>query len=502
MKRSSFFEKTVVLIISNIITGTLMFGFSIILSRNIGPKGMGLYQLVMPVYIMFLCITGGGITISISKVAAEKKALGNYKELYKTITTTCIFEVIWSIIVTTFLIISSFYISDNILNDKRTLYSIFAFCPAIVIVSISSVYKGAYYGLQKVSTPAIVDVFEKIIRITILYLLIKSIGNSGLEFSSAVAVISLSFGELASLILFYLAFKNYVGKNPGHGTCDNSLQLLINVLKLAVPLAINGILSTVFTTIITILIPRRLQAAGIQYEDALALFGKLQGMALTIAFYPTIIIGSLNVLLIPSISESVTFKKTGIINHRINTAFRVAAITAFSSTAIILSIPADLGMFFYNDKTIGDLLKMIAPAIPLVYFQITTFAILNGLGKQTNLLINSTILSIFDLIILYVLLGIPSININGFAINFTFSAILGICLNMLIIRKSFKYKFDLYNSILLPLICSVFSFIVTKTLSIAIHSTPLIILISYLTYSVLYFTSYNFSKKRVLNNPV
>jgi stage V sporulation protein B len=495
MKRSAFFEKTVVLIISNIITGTLLFIFSIVLSKDIGPGGMGLYQLVMPIYIMFLCITGGGITISLSKIAAEKKALGKERELYKTISTTCMFEVIWSSIIALILILSSAYISNNILNDKRTFYSIIAFSPAIIIVSISSVYKGAYYGLQRVVEPAVIDIFEKLVRIGILYILIKYINNRGLEYSSAAAVVSLTFGELASLILFYIAYKNYVLKNPGKGDCDNRIQLIINVLKLAIPLAINGILATIFTTIITILIPRRLQVAGIPYEEALALFGKLQGMALTIAFYPTVVIGSLNVLLIPSISEAVTFNKTGIVNHRINTAFRVAAITAFSSCALILSMPINIGLFFYNDKTVGELLMLITPTIPLVYFEITTFAILNGLGKQTNLLINSTILSIFDLVLLYVLLGIPSLNIYGYALNFALSAILGILLNLIVINKSIKYKFDFYNSIILPLMCGLLSFLITKSLLLYIKGIPIIILTSYLIFCLIYFPAYYYSKR-------
>lgn len=502
MKRSQFLEKTLILIISNIFTGTLTFIFSIILSRKIGPEGMGLYSLVMPLYMLFLCITGGGITVSISKLAAEQKAKGNYKELYKTIQSTCIFGLIWSTLITVILIFSSLYISQSILNDKRTLYSILAFCPAIIIVSVSSVYKGAYYGLQKVVEPALIDVVEKIFRLVVLVFFMGMAGKVSIEFSAAIAVLSLSFGELSSLLLFYFSYKIYTRKNPGYGKSDSGLQLVINVLKLAVPLAVNGILGTIFTTFITILIPKRLQCAGINYDEALALFGKLQGMVLTIIFYPTIVITSLNVLIIPSISEAITFKKGGIVNHRINTALRVASITAFSSLAIVLSIPSELGLFFYKDRSLGELLKILAPGIPFIYFLIVTFAILNGLGKQKNILINSTVLSVIDLIILYILLAMPSLNIKGYAIDFVVTAVIGIIINAIVIKKTIRYKFDFFNTITIPLLCSILSYIGARCFLIYTHNTPVIILGSYIIFGLLYFPSYYFSTKRLTKNSV
>lgn len=73
MKRSKFFANTAILTSSNVITGTLTFIYSILLSKKIGSEGMGLYQLVMPLYNLFLFVTGGGITMSMSKIAAEKK---------------------------------------------------------------------------------------------------------------------------------------------------------------------------------------------------------------------------------------------------------------------------------------------------------------------------------------------------------------------------------------------------------------------------------------------
>lgn len=496
MKRSAFFENTMILTISNILTGTLTFVFSIILSREIGAKGVGLYQLVMPVYSLFLSITGGGITVTVSKIAAEKRAAGNYNEIYRTVRALCIFELIWSIIITIFILIGASFISSKILADKRTLYGIIAFCPAIIIVSISSIYKGAFYGLQRIIEPALIDIVEKIARVLIIFLLIGITKNSAIEVKSAAAMFSLSCGEFISFSLFYVCYRRFIIKHPGYGKCDNSLQLIINVLKLSIPLAVNGILSTIFSTITTVIIPKRLQAAGIPYESALSLLGKLQGMALTIAFYPTIVIGALNVILIPSISEAVAYKKDYIVNHRMNIALTVASVTSFSSAAIMLAIPGRLGQFLYKDPAVGEILRMLVPGIPIIYIEMVAFSILNGLGKQTRLLINSIILSVTELILIYIFLGIPSLNIKGFAISFIISSILGLVLSFMAIKKTIEFRLNLYSSLILPMLCSILLFIVTEFFLGKLNSTPLIVLLGYSFYLIIYLPMYTYSKKR------
>lgn len=486
MKRSAFFEKTILLTLSNIATGTLAFIFSIMLSRKIGARGVGLYQLVMPLYMFFLYLTGGGITITLSKIAAEKKALGKLKELYKTVRVLCLFELLWSTIITLIVIIFAKFLSSNILSDARTLYGILAFCPALIVVSISSVIKGVFYGLQRVMEPALIDIIEKAFRIGVLYFVVSITSKFGMEFSAGGAIFSMTCAELLSLILLYSFYKRYSLKNPGYGKCDNGFQLIFNVLKLSIPLGLNGILSTLFGTIITVLIPQRLQAAGIPYETSLSLLGKLQGMALNIAFYPAIIIGSLNILLIPSISEAVTFKKNHIINHRINIALKIASITAFSSAVLMFAIPLRLGEFFFKDPAVGELLRVLAPFLPIVYIESVSFALLNGLGKQKSLLINSTILSIFDLIILYIFLAIPSVNVKGYAVDFALSGMLGLILNFTVIKRNFDYKLKAFENIILPFLISIFMYILIKALLINLKSTPVIILSAYCIFLALY----------------
>lgn len=491
--RSKFFINTFILTLSNILTGALAFLFTVILSREIGSKGMGLYQLVSPLYTMFLFFTGGGVTVSLSKISAEKKALGKTRELYNTIKVTCIFEIIWSVFITTILVILSSFVSKNILNDDRTQLSILFFCPALIIVSISSVFKGVFYGYQKILEPAIIDVLEKAIRIISIYLLIQTFKGYDIHIKSAAAYISLSIGELSSLILLFVCFINFKRKNPPMGKSDNSLQLLFNLLKLSIPLALNGILSTMFSSIIAILIPKRLHIAGIPYEDSISMLGKLQGMAMNVVFFPAIIISSLSTILIPSLSEGIAFKNYKILNHRINTTIKFTMAIAFASCAIFLNSSKDISMFIYKDSSVGSLIYYLSFGLPIVYFEILSFSILNGLGKQFNLLINSILISFIDITLIYFLMAIPSINIYGYCINFAISALIGLILNVKCIYKTLQgFNFDLYKNIILPLLIGIFIYILGTILK-NLLSIQLFILVCYMLYGLIFITTQKLS---------
>ncbi|MCX7904272.1 MAG: stage V sporulation protein B, partial [Caloramator sp.] len=413
MKLSDFYKNTFILVLSNIITGTLTFVFSIILSRQIGPKGMGIYQLVMPLYTMFLFITGGGITVAVSKVAAEKKAKRKLNELYKTVNVIIFFEIIWSIFITSILVSLANQFSLFILKDSRTYYSILAFAPALIIVSISSVYKGAFYGIQRMLEPSLIDIIEKIIRIVVMFPLINIFKNKSLELSCASAMLALSAGELTSLLLFYLFYHKFKSKNKSYDKTENSLQLLIDTLKLSLPLAINGISSTIFSILIAILIPKRLMVAGFSYEDAISMFGKLSGMALNIIFYPAVILNSLSIVLIPSISEFLVLKNYASVKRRIKKSIDIALILSLSTFIILNSIPDKVSILFYKDDSIAPLIKTLSYGLPLIYVEMISFSILNALGKQTQVMINSLILSIIDILMIYIFIALPSLNIYG-----------------------------------------------------------------------------------------
>ena len=48
-------------------------------------------------------------------------------------------------------------------------------CPAVVVITISNVLRGYYYGLKDATVPAIGQVIEQLVRILFVYIIINCI---------------------------------------------------------------------------------------------------------------------------------------------------------------------------------------------------------------------------------------------------------------------------------------------------------------------------------------
>lgn len=61
-----------------------------------------------------------------------------------------------------------------------------------------------------------------------------------------------------------------------------------------------------FSVISTLLVPKRLIVAGFTYSQALSLIGKYSSMAMSIVTFPIIIVSSINTMLIPDLSQTLS----------------------------------------------------------------------------------------------------------------------------------------------------------------------------------------------------
>lgn len=468
MKNSSFFKNSFVLTLSNITTGLLAFIFSIYLANLIGTEGVGLYSLVMPIYNLFICLMTAGIIAAISQVSAIYKAKGSYTNINKTIKSVAMFNIVWALIIGITVFFLAPYISKFGIHDMRTVNAIRVTCPAMIFISLSNILKGYFYGVSKITIPSFIDILEKALRILIIALLIYIFKAKTITSLVTLAYVSLAIGELQSLILLFFYYRK-VKKDmaPSYDKPERTSQLLFNVLVIALPLCLNGFLGNLFGTASALLVPRRLIAAGFDSSAALSMIGKFNGMALTIVTFPMIVITSINSLMIPDLSETLSRKDYYSATTRIKKVMKIAFLLGLATLIVCNLVPDSLGKMFFSRNDLGSYIRIASFSMPILFTSMTMYGILNGLNKQGVILRNSIIVSALELICLFVLVGNNAINIMGYGITIFITSSVSLYINLREVKKHIDLnlsKTNIFIFLLLSILIFLTLRIVTNTL--------------------------------------
>lgn len=458
MGKDNFFKNSFLLTASNITTGILGFIFSIYLSHILGPEGMGLYNLVMPIYNLFICMMSAGISASISKISAVYISKNENNNLIKTINNMAIFNLIWAIFISVFVFFLAPIIGKYGVDDVRTIDSLKVICPAMIFIALSNILKGYFWGTSKITIPAGIDILEKALRIITVAILIYLFSAKDLTLLVTLCYVALCLGELQSLILLYIYYKYCIRKLPKtYEKPERRSQLLFNVLVICLPLTLNGFLSNIFATLSTLIIPRCLVFSGFTHSEALSMIGKFTGMAMMIIGMPMIVVSSINTLLIPDLSQSLSKGNYYDISVRIRKVIKIAFILGLATTTICCLIPDALGEIFYKRNDLGNYIKYASLSAPVFFASTTMFGILNGINKQTIILRNSMIVAVLELIGLFVFTSIRSINIYGYTITLFLTSIVSLALNIYEIKKHVELSISTMN-VIIYLLLSIFIF--------------------------------------------
>ncbi|MEG0306553.1 MAG: stage V sporulation protein B [Clostridium sp.] len=475
MKKDTFYRDTLVLTLSNLAMGVLRFMFSIILSRQLGPEGVGLYGLIMPIYDLFCCLVCGGIIAAISKETSACIGTERYEDLHKTVNASLVFIILWSIFISGIMFILTPIICNYIIKDPRAIKSLWIGSPAIIFIAISCVYKGYFYGISEVITPSVIDILEKAVRMILLVSIIYYFSLITIENTVAATYFSFTVGEIISFLFLYIFYKRSKKKIPYTNSTrpENSAQLLFNILIVALPLAINGFLTTALQSIATLLVPRRLVSAGFSYIGSLELIGKFNGMALAIVYFPLVIVMSLSTVIIPDISRKISQNDFTNIESRVNEVIKICFMLGISTIIVCFTCPDLLGKLFFNRNDLSELIKLASISAPFMYCHFCTYSILNGIGKQKVILVGSIITALIELVLLFILIGIPSINIYGFGISLIITSIIGLLINLYYINKVITLTFQFGEFIIIALV-STLIFIISTVLNSTIPITFMI----------------------------
>lgn len=504
-KQQSFEYGALILICSTALVKVIGAVFKIPLSNLIGDLGFGYfssaYDLFTPIYTLAMA----GLPIAISRVVAEHMAAERYNDVKGALNVTRKLFLV-SGLVGFGLMLALIYPFVNLTDATgKTVYSLFAIAPSLLFCCIMSTYRGYYEGLRNMYPTAISDVTEAlgklILGYSFAYVAMKTTGDVALAAAGAMAGITVGAAAAAAYLKLRYKIK---GDSITKGELSAAPERMPSkkqakaIIMIAIPVVLASLANSVASLVdvsmvkwqLTNLVKdsadiiRDMYASSISdynisnAKDILTnaqiptfLYG-IRGKAFTIYNLIPTITSVLGVSALPVIASAWAVKDTALIKRNVESTIKLTA---------IISIPAGMGFLFVGDGIMGLMYSTIASqqiggAMMRIYGIAAIFAglaipmtsMLQGIGKQVASLRNVAIGAALKVIVNFIAVGIPTVNIKGAAIGTAVCYLYIFVAHFCTIIVATGIKPNIYKTIIKPFIaalsCGLSAFGISKVL--------------------------------------
>lgn len=415
--RSSLIKGTLILTLAGTLSRFIGFFYKIFLSRTIGAEALGIYQLIFPLFAFCLALSCGGLQTAISRYAASSKT-DRIARSYLTISTTL--SLVLSFCCAVFLFRYADFLSLHLLGEARCEPLLRIMAVAIPFACIHACISGYYYGRKKAGIPSASQLVEQLIRVLGVWLVCSILTEQQQEFTAAIAVWGLVFGEIASALFSLTALsakKNTVFRKSAFQKTTNTAFYDLkartsNLCSMAIPLTINRVSLSLAQSLENILIPLSLRSFGYSSEDALSVYGILTGMVFSTIMFPAVLSNSLSAMLLPEIAKAQAEKKEQQIAHLIRKTIESSLVLGFLCTLLFLLGGSYIGVFLFGNHLAGVYIRTLSWISPFMFLSGTLCSILHGFGKPKTVLALNIIGSCIRIFCIFYF--VPTIGIRGY----------------------------------------------------------------------------------------
>ncbi len=447
--------------------------YTIATTSIVGTHGMSYYTTAFPVYTFLLAISSAGLPVAISKMVAERTALGDYKAAHGVFTKAAKAMFVIGLITTVVMAGLSRPIA-TILGRPDASLAIKAIAPSLFFVAIISAYRGYFQGVQQMLPTAVSQIIEQVVK-AIAGLLLASLWiGKGEIYGAAGAVLGITISEFFALVYLLVRYRMRKEDFKIQITSDRYAELTKNVgrklIYLAMPIIVGACAMPIVQLADTAIITNTLNSMKsillfgkeviLNSKIVDSLFSLLTAYVNPIINMPAVFSLALAVSFVPSISASKARDDLAGIARKSGIGVKLSLLIGLPCAAglYLMSTPIIHLLFFklHGDNLLiaGNLLAIMAVAVLFLTILQTMTGILQGLGKTYLPVINLFIGIGVKILISIFLIRIPQINIQGAAYGTVACYAIAALLDVACVIKYAKARPRIVQDILKPILAT------------------------------------------------
>ena len=468
--KASFLKGAIIIAFANILVKVIGAAFKIPLARFVlGPDGMGIYNTAYTVYNWLFVISTAGLPVAISKMVSESIAERNYEEAKKIFRVSRYFLTLVGLSFTLILLIWARPFAD-FFKSPSAYYSILAMAPSLFFVGLMSSYRGYFQGMQNMIPTAASQIFEALGKLVIGLFLGLYFLPLGKEYASAGAIIGVSSGTIFGVFVLILCYFRYKKRSLSLIHAQNrqntlpARRILKNLIWIAVPITLGTSVFTLTNMIDVYMIKERLMSLGWSEMLRETWYGYYSGYAVTMFNLPLTVVIALGISVVPAIASALAVYNQKNAQKLTESVLRVT---------VLFSVPCSIGLIFfagpilnllYADTNATTLLQILGLSAVTMSLVTISNSILQAAGKMWLPVVNSVIGCVFKIIINFILVGIPSVNINGAPIATNVCYLVIVVLNLIAVKRILKVHYKVGEFLVRPLVSGLLMGIATAFL--------------------------------------
>ena len=385
-KQNSFFGGAAILAAGILIVKLIGMFYKIPLINIIGEAGAADFNNAYNIYAVLLTVSTAGLPVAVSKLVSEANALDRRNLVRRTFRLALVLFLALGLV--SFLVM--FFRADalaGMMNDSKAAAGIRALAPAVVCVGCLAALRGYSQGHSNMAPTSVSQIIEALCKLVVglglAFWLVKQ--GKDPDVAAAGAITGVTVGTVVALAYMVLDFLLSRGREDTRGTDrpDSAGSILVNILKIAVPITLSSSMVGIVTVIDSSLVQGQLQSAlDLTEKASRTLYGNYSG-ALNIYNLPTSLMAAITASVIPAVSAALARRDRRGAARITGSALRITA---------LLSFPMGVGLFVLGTPIIrllfpklnvavaGPLLSTLGIATPFVCMVLVCNSVLQAHG--------------------------------------------------------------------------------------------------------------------------
>ncbi len=364
--KNNFVMGTIILLTGGFFSKFLGFVLRIIITRQIGTEGIGLYSLVMPTFGLFITIATFSYPVAISKIISAR-GKSSKKAIFSIIPISIILNLFTLLII--FLI--SKPLANIFLKDQRLYIPLLSIGFTLPFIGLSSIIKGYYWGKQRMGIYILSNIVEQIVRIIVLIFLIPKVIKVSLVLTISLIIVVNVLSETSSIIVMLLGLPK--GVKITKEDLRPSKEYIKDIMNICVPSTSSKIVGSISHFLEPIVLINVLSYVGYSNNYIVTEYGIVNGYSLALLLIPQFFTMSISTSLIPELSKSYSIEDIKNCKKRLFQITGLSLMIGAFSTGIIFAVPEYFLNLIYNTNLGANYIRVLAPFF-LLYFINTPLA--------------------------------------------------------------------------------------------------------------------------------